>query len=290
LEALRGTDRAYDPRVHALRPHPRQIDCADFLRNVIAGSTLLRPPGTKNVQDPYTLRCVPQVHGACRDSIAYAKWVIEIELNSVNDNPLIFVDEETEEIEVISAGNFNGEPIALAMDYMKLALTEIGNMSERRAAQMVDANSNGGVLPMFLTENGGLESGFMIAQYTAASLASENKVLSHPASADTIPSSANIEDHVSMGATAARQVEQIMTHTETIVGIELMLAAQGVDFRMAQSGGKMGLGTQIAYDLIREKIPFIETDEYLAPFIEEARLLVAEGTIKRAVEAAFEND
>ncbi|MEM7799286.1 MAG: aromatic amino acid lyase, partial [Chloroflexota bacterium] len=130
LEALHGTDRAYDARVHALRPHPRQIDCAAFLRQLIADSTLLRPRSSQNVQDPYTLRCVPQVHGACRDSIAYAKWVIEIELNSVNDNPLIFVDEESDEIEVISAGNFHGEPIALAMDYMKLALTEIGNMSE----------------------------------------------------------------------------------------------------------------------------------------------------------------
>src|SRR5690606_6845066 len=147
----------------------------------------------QNVQDPYTLRCVPQVHGAVRDSVAYAKWVLEIELNSVNDNPLIFAD-ESGHVEVISAGNFHGEPIALAMDYLKLALTEIGNMSERRIAQLVDANSNGGVLPMFLTQNGGLESGFMIAHYSAAALASENKVLVHPASADTIPSSANIED------------------------------------------------------------------------------------------------
>ncbi|MCP5095288.1 MAG: histidine ammonia-lyase [Chloroflexi bacterium] len=287
LEALHGTDKAYDKRVHALRPHPRQIDCADFLRKVIKGSTLLRPADSKNVQDPYTLRCVPQVHGACRDSIAYAKWVVEIELNSVNDNPLIFVDEETGKIDVISAGNFHGEPLALAMDYLKLALTEIGNMSERRIAQMVDANSNGGVLPMFLTNNGGLESGFMIAQYTAASLASENKVLAHPASADTIPSSANIEDHVSMGATAARQVEQIMTHTETIVGIELMAAAQGIDFRMAQTDGRMGQGTQLAYDLIRESIPFLDEDVYLAPYIEAARRLVTDGEIKRRVEAGI---
>ncbi|MDJ0754968.1 MAG: histidine ammonia-lyase [Ardenticatenaceae bacterium] len=288
LEALHGTDRAYDERVHALRPHPRQIDSAAFLRRVIQGSEMLRPPDSPNVQDAYTLRCVPQVHGACRDSIAYAQWVIEIELNSVNDNPLIFVDENSGEIEVISAGNFHGEPIALAMDYMKLALTEIGNMSERRTAQMVDANSNGGVLPMFLTEKGGLESGFMIAHYTAAALASENKVLAHPASADTIPSSANVEDHVSMGATAARQAEQILTHTETIVAIELMAAAQGVDFRRRNGGGRLGQGTQVAYDLIRSKIPFVGEDVYLSPFIEEVRRLVAEGTIKRAVEVKLD--
>lgn len=282
LEALNGTDRAYDERVHALRPHPRQIDCASFLRRVIGGSTMLRSADSLNVQDPYTLRCVPQVHGACRDSIAYAQWVIEIELNSVNDNPLIFVNGD--EIEVISAGNFHGEPIALAMDYMKLALTEIGNMSERRTMQMVDANSNGGILPMFLTEHGGLESGFMIAQYTAAALASENKVLAHPASADTIPSSANVEDHVSMGATAARQAEQILTHTETIVAIELLAAAQGVDFRRQNGDGRLGRGTQVAFDLIRSRVPFVREDVYLSPLIEAVRQLVAEGTIKGAVE------
>jgi histidine ammonia-lyase len=289
LEALRGTDRAYDDRVHQLRPHPRQIDCANFLRKVLAGSQMLRPITSKNVQDPYTLRCVPQVHGAVRDSVAYARWVLEIELNSVNDNPLIFVDEvDEDQIEVISAGNFHGEPIALAMDYLKLALTEIGNMSERRTAQLVDANSNGGVLPMFLTENGGLESGFMIAHYSAAALASENKVLVHPASADTIPSSANIEDHVSMGATAVRQAEMILTHAETIVAIELLAAAQGIDFRRKNGASKMGVGTAVAYTLIRQQVPFLAEDAYMAPLIEAVRLLVHQGDVKRAVEAALE--
>ncbi len=206
LEALHGTDRAYDARVHAARPHPRQIACAAFLRSLVAGSDFLRPSTDSNVQDPYTLRCVPQVHGAVRDAIAYAQWVIDIELNAANDNPLIFVNEDGS-VDVVSAGNFHGEPIAIAMDYAKIALTDLGNMSERRIARLVDADSNGDVLPMFLTEEGGLESGMMIAQYTAASLASENKVLAHPASADSIPSSANVEDHVSMGATATRQVE-----------------------------------------------------------------------------------
>ncbi|MCA9952663.1 MAG: histidine ammonia-lyase, partial [Anaerolineales bacterium] len=210
LEALNGTERAFDARVHQLRPHPRQIDCAAFLRQVIDGSRLLRGRDSLNVQDAYTLRCVPQVHGAVRDAIAYGQWVINIELNSVNDNPIIFVDEHSGEIDVISAGNFHGEPVAIAMDYAALALTELGNMSERRAARLVDADSNGNVLPMFLTENGGLESGFMMAQYTAAALASENKVLAHPASSDSIPSSANVEDHVSMGPAAVRQAWQIL--------------------------------------------------------------------------------
>ena len=286
LEALHGTDRAYDPRVHALRPHPRQINCADFLRRVLSGSRFLRTEDPNNVQDPYTLRCVPQVHGAVRDSIAYAQWVIDIELNTVNDNPIIFVD-EAGAIDVVSAGNFHGEPVALAMDYAKLGLTELGNMSERRCARLVDADSNGAVLPMFLTANGGLESGLMMAQYTAAALASENKVLAHPASADTIPTSANVEDHVSMGAAAVRQTGQILQHVETIVGIELLLAAQGIDFRrqdLALTRNDLGEGTAVAYQQIRERIPFIQHDVVLSPYIEEARQLVAGGIIKRAVE------
>jgi len=291
LEALNGTDRAYDARVHAIRPHPRQIDDAAFLRRLLEGSELLRDPSSPNVQDPYTLRCVPQVHGAVRDAIAYLQWVLNIELNAVNDNPLIFVDEESGAVDVISAGNFHGEPVAIAMDYTALALTDLGNMSERRTARLVDADSNGGVLPMFLTEQGGLESGFMMAQYTAAALASENKVLAHPASADSLPTSANTEDHVSMGATAVRQTAQIIEHVETIVAIELLCAAQGIDFRRRLGGlpeARQGAGTAVAYDLIREQVPFIEEDVVLAPHIEAVRQLVASGTIKEAVEARLE--
>jgi histidine ammonia-lyase len=291
LEALKGTDRAFDARVHAVRPHPRQIDCAAFLRTLLAGSEMLRTDDPNNVQDPYTLRCVPQVHGAVRDSVAYAKWVIDIELNSANDNPLIFVDDETGQIDVVSAGNFHGEPIALAMDYMKLGVTDMGNMSERRVARLVDADSNGGVLPMFLTENGGLESGLMMAQYTAAALASENKVLAHPASADSVPSSANIEDHVSMGATAVRHTEKVLQHVETIVAIELLAAAQGIDLRWRREGKKaLGVGTAVAYRLIREKVPFLTNDTVLATHIEAVRQLVAAGTIKRAVEEVVEGE
>ncbi len=286
LEALNGTERAYDARVHAIRPHPRQMECAAFLRQLLLGSEFLRGADSLNVQDPYTLRCVPQVHGAIRDSIAYSRWVINIELNAVNDNPIIFVDEDSGKTDVISAGNFHGEPVAIAMDYMKLALTELGNMSERRVSRLVDADSNGGVLPMFLTAQGGLESGLMMIQYTAAALASENKVLVHPASADSIPSSANVEDHVSMGPTAARQAEQILAHTETIVAIELLSAAQGIDFRRQTLGSaaEMGQGTAVAYDLIRTKVPFLDDDVHLSPLIEEVRQLVANGTIKEAVE------
>ena len=285
LEALNGTGRAYDARVHAARPHPRQIDCATFLRRLLDGSEFLRGRDSNNVQDAYTLRCVPQIHGAVRDAIAYAQWVINIELNSANDNPLIFVDEVTGAVDVISAGNFHGEPIAIAMDYMKLALTELGNVSERRTARLMDAESNGHVLPMFLTQHGGLESGLMMAQYTAAALASENKVLAHPASADSIPTSANTEDHVSMGAAAVRQAAQILEHVEMIVAIELLAAAQGIDFRRQQVGAvRLGQGTAVAYDLVRQQVPFLTEDTVLAPHMEAVRRLVAEGVIKRAVE------
>ena len=288
LEALYGTDRAYDARVHEVRPHPRQIDCAVFLRRLLAGSQFLRGAGSLNVQDPYTLRCVPQVHGAIRDAIAYARWVLNIELNAVNDNPIIFVDEGSGQVDVISAGNFHGEPIAIAMDYMKLGLTELGNMSERRVARLVDADINEGLLPMFLTEQGGLESGLMMVQYTAAALASENKVLAHPASADSIPSSANVEDHVSMGPAAVRHCQQVMANVETIVAIELLAAAQAVDFRRRDLGvDQLGAGTAVAYELIRQHVPFLSQDVVLADHIEAIRLLVASGDIKRAVEAAL---
>ncbi len=285
LEALKGTGRAYDPRVHQARPHPRQIDCAKFLCRLINDSQFLRDDDPNNVQDPYTLRCVPQVHGAVRDAIAYADWVINIELNAANDNPLIFVDEETDRIDVISAGNFHGEPIALAMDYMKLAVTDLGNMSERRVSRLVDADTNGGVLPMFLTEKGGLESGMMMAQYTAAALTSENKVFAHPASSDSVSSSANVEDHVSMGATAVRHMKVVLDHVETIVAIELMAAAQGIDFRRREKGvQQLGEGTGTAYDLIRRHVPYLSEDTALSPHIEAVRNLVTSGAIKTAIE------
>lgn len=278
LEALHGTQRAFDERLHRLRPFPRQIECAANLRHLLAGSTFTRGDDSHNVQDAYTLRCIPQVHGAVRDAIAYARWVFEIELNAVTDNPLIFVDEGSGEIEVISGGNFHGEPLAIAMDYLGLAVSELGNISERRIMRLVDEASNTGTLPAFLTREGGLNSGFMIVQYTAAALATESKILSHPASVDTIPTSANVEDHVSMGVTAALKGRRINDNVERILALELMAAAQGIDFRRdVLPDAKMGAGTASAYDLIRGHVPFIERDTALHRYMEAMQALVAQG-------------
>lgn len=264
LEALNGTLSAFDDRIHQLRPHPRQIDCARNLRKILDGSEFVRGFDPTNVQDAYTLRCIPQVHGACRDAVAYAEWLLKIELNSVTDNPLIFQDDDGN-IEVISGGNFHGEPLALAFDYLTIALAELGNISERRIMRLTDESSNAHVLPAFLTEHGGLNSGFMIVQYTAAALCTENKVLAHPASVDTIPSSANVEDHVSMGVTAVLKLRQVAKNLETILGLELFCAAQGIDFRKARIGQEkqLGYGTAPVYAAVRERVPFIEKDCYM---------------------------
>ena len=218
---------------------------------------------------------MPQVYGAVRDAIDYVEWVMSNELNAVTDNPLIFFDESGEP-EIVSGGNFHGEPLALSMDYLALALTEIGNMSERRIMRLVDADSNGHILPAFLTENGGLNSGFMIIQYTAAALASENKVLAHPASADTIPSSANVEDHVSMGVTSALKLRDVAENLENILALEFFCAAQGVDFRRKALGmdKKLGAGTQPIYDAIRAQVPFIEEDTMMKPLMDKVLELV----------------
>jgi histidine ammonia-lyase len=281
LEALHGTISAFDDRIHQLRPHPRQIDCARNLRNILEGSDFLRGYDPTNVQDAYTLRCMPQVHGACRDAVAYAEWLVKLELNAVTDNPLIFVSEPSADtggpdIEVISGGNFHGEPLALAFDYMTIALSELGNISERRIMRLTDEASNAHVLPPFLTECGGLNSGFMIVQYTAASLCTENKVLSHPASVDTIPSSANVEDHVSMGLTAALKMRQVAENLEIILGLELFCAAQGIDLRRKSIGveKRLGSGTADIYKKLRAKIPFIEKDEYLKTHLDSAAEVV----------------
>ncbi|MGB7069937.1 MAG: histidine ammonia-lyase [Pyrinomonadaceae bacterium] len=277
LEALNGTTLAFDERIHALRPHPRQMECAARLRELLAGSELVRGFDPSNVQDAYTLRCMPQVHGACRDSVAYAEWLLELELNAVTDNPLIFVsDSDPDNIEVISGGNFHGEPLAMAFDYLTIALTELGNISERRTMRLTDEASNAHVLPPFLTENGGLNSGFMIVQYTAAALCTENKILSHPASVDTIPSSANVEDHVSMGATAALKLRQVAENLENILAIELFCSSQGIDFRKKAHGAnaKLGVGTSPVYQQIRSQVPFIESDVYLKGYMDKILAIV----------------
>jgi len=291
LEALHGTLEAFDERIHQLRPHPRQVSCAAYLRRLLDGSQFVRGKDPANVQDAYTLRCIPQVHGAIRDAIAYARWVMEIELNAVTDNPLIFIDPDTQEISVISGGNFHGEPLAIAMDYLGIALTELGNISERRIMRLTDEASNTHVLPAFLTRQGGLNSGFMITQYTAAALATENKVLAHPASVDTIPTSANVEDHVSMGCTAALKTLQILTNVEHILAIELLAAAQGIDFRKEFLGrdARLGLGTQPVYQLIREQAPFIEKDTILYGYIDAVEQLLVTGRLDLTVQEALKS-
>jgi histidine ammonia-lyase len=288
LEALNGTPLAFDARIHALRPFPRQIDCAAYLRKVLEGSEFTRAETSTNVQDAYTLRCIPQVHGAARDAIAYCRWAFEIELNAVTDNPLIFIDDHTNEISVISGGNFHGEPLAIAMDYLAIALSELGNISERRIMRLTDEASNQETLPAFLIdkEKGGLNSGFMILQYTAAAMATENKILAHPASVDTIPTSANVEDHVSMGCTAALKARLVATNVERVLAIELMAAAQGIDFRRQSIGTdkSLGRGTTPVYRLIRQFVPFIEEDTVMYRYLEHVRQLVASGTISAAAE------
>jgi len=273
-----------------LRPYPRQTECAAYLRGLLKDSQFTREHTSLNVQDAYTLRCIPQVHGAVRDAIVYAAWVLDIELNSATDNPLLFFDDETGVVDVISGGNFHGEPVAIAMDYLALALTELGNISERRLMRLTDECSNQETLPAFLVRHGGLNSGFMLTQYTAAALASENKVLAHPASADTIPSSANVEDHVSMGANAARQARQVADNVERILALELMAAAQGIDFRREAlgPGARLGRGTAPAYELIRGRVPFLEEDAVMYPHIEAVRELVAGGDLARTVQAALD--
>ncbi|MFQ5788856.1 MAG: histidine ammonia-lyase [Acidobacteriota bacterium] len=289
LEALHGTQSAFDDRIHRLRPFPRQLDCAAYLRQLLEGSGFTRDYDPGNVQDAYTLRCIPQVHGAVRDAIAYARWVIEIELNAVTDNPLIFCDEKTGNTTVLSGGNFHGEPLAIAMDYLAIAMTELGNISERRIMRLIDEASNTHVLPAFLTKHGGLNSGYMIVQYTAAALATENKVLSHPASVDTIPTSANAEDHVSMGCTAALKVQQVLDNVEYILAMELMAGAQGVDFRKEAVGQevRLGRGTQPAYDLVRKHVPFLEQDAVMYPYIEAVKKLVAGEDLVHMVERSL---
>jgi histidine ammonia-lyase len=271
LEALNGTVAAFDVRIHQLRPHPRQIDCAANLRSILEGSAFVREFEKSNVQDAYTLRCIPQVHGACRDAVAYAEWCIGLELNAVTDNPVIFVDDsDPEKIDVISGGNFHGEPLALAFDYLTMALAELRTISERRTMRLTDEASNAHALPPFLTENGGLNSGFMIVQYTAAALCTENKVLAHPASVDTIPSSANVEDHVSMGVTAVLKLRQVAENLGTILALELFCAAQGIDLRRKKmpAGASLGSGTAAIYERIRSRVPVIEEDVYMKAHID----------------------
>ncbi len=284
LEALGGTLEAFDERIHLVRPHPGQGECAANLRRLLEGSELARGHDPHHLQDAYSLRCMPQVHGAVRDGLAYARRAVETEINSASDNPLIFWEEER----VLSGGNFHAEPVALVMDHLTLAMAELGNISERRLARLLDENLNRGLLPPFLTKEGGLNTGFMMVQYTAAALASENKVLAHPASVDNVSVSAGTEDHVSMGTIAARQAQEVIGNVEAILAIELLAAAQAVDFRRGgKKGLKLGKGTAPAYEAIRERVPFMERDTIMYPHIEAVRELVKEGELIRRVTEAL---
>jgi len=275
-EALRATDKAFDERIHQLRPFPGQITTAKNILQLIKNSEIRKSHLTNDtrVQDAYSIRCVPQIHGASRDAIDYVISRVEIEINSVNDNPIIFPDTR----EHIEGGNFHGQSMALAMDFMAIALSELANVSERRIERMVNGNLSG--LPRFLAVNGGLNSGLMIAQYTAASIVSENKVLSHPASVDSIPTSANQEDHNSMGSIAAQKCYRVMQNLESVLAIELLTAAQAVEFLKPL---KCGVGTETAYREIRKVIPPLEKDRLLYDDIKKVISLVRNNVILDAV-------
>ena len=285
LEAMQGVPDAFDPRIHAARGHSGQITSAARIRALTRGSSLLwhdRPGdglarATRGkVQDAYSLRCMPQVHGPARDAVRYAHDVLTTELNSANDNPLVFG------AEVLSGGNFHGAPLSVAADFLGIAICQLATISERRQARLVDPAAHGGLFPAFLIEKGGLNSGFMMVQYTSAALASENKSLAHPASVDSIPTSANVEDHVSMGPVATRHCRAIVTNTAHVLALEALMAAQALDFRlMADPGARMGVGTRAAYELVREHVPFIEKDHDFQPYISAVVELVESGQLAR---------
>lgn len=279
LEALKGTARAFDPRVIAARPHPGQIAVGEHLRILLAGSEIAEShKDCGKVQDPYSLRCMPQVHGATRDLIGFARSVLEREAASSTDNPLVFLD-GPEGDEMISGGNFHGQPVALALDAAAIAIAELANISERRVEQLVNPHLSSG-LPPFLAPDSGLNSGFMIAQVSAAALVSENKVLAHPASVDSIPSSAGREDHVSMGATAALKLAMIHDHVRTVLAIEILCAAQGLDLRRPLRTTKP---LEAVHAVIRARVPAMMVDRPLAPDIMAVRAMIDDGSLVAAV-------
>jgi histidine ammonia-lyase len=261
FEALRATDTAFDPRVHAARPHPGQRYVAEHLLQLIEGSEIRKShiENDPRVQDAYSIRCIPQVHGAVRDTIAFAERVLTTEINSATDNPLIIPDTHGGGVH-LEGGNFHGEPVAFVLDYLAIALSELANISERRIERLVNGSLSFG-LPRFLTQHGGLNSGLMIAQYTAAALVSENKVLAHPASVDSIPTSANQEDHNSMGSIAALKLRTVVENVHRVIAIELLCAAQGIDFLKPLAPGR---GSGKARELIRERVPFLEHDRMIS--------------------------
>ena len=280
LDALRGSARPFDPRVHAARPHAGHGAAAANVRRLLDGSEILPShAGCARVQDPYSLRCVPQVHGASRDALAYAASAVETELNSVTDNPLVFADDAGAP-ELISAGNFHGQPLAIPLDTAAIALAEFASISERRTYLLVDGFDG---LPAFLVEGSGLHSGMMIVQYTAAALVSENKTLCHPASVDSIPSSKGQEDHVSMGAWGALKALQVAENAARVVALEALCAAQALDFRRPL---RSGTGVEAAHAAVRARVPFRTGDAGFADDLAAVQGLVGSGALVAAVESA----
>jgi len=280
VDAAKGSDAPFDPRVHAVRGQPGQIAVAKIYRQLLSGSEIRRShlENDERVQDPYSLRCQPQVMGACLDLIGNAARTLLIEANAVTDNPLVYADEG----DVISGGNFHAEPVAFAADSLALALAEIGALSERRIALLIDSTLSG--LPPFLVASSGLNSGFMIAHVTAAALASENKSLAHPASVDSLPTSANQEDHVSMATFAGRRLHEMAQNTATIVGIELLAAAQGVDFHRPLATSPM---LAQVHQRLRQRVAFYDKDRLFAPDIEAAKQLVLHGDLSATCQDLF---
>lgn len=281
LEALKGTSSAFDLRISRVRPHKGQMRVSRNMLALLEGSEIMvSHHDCPKVQDPYTLRCIPQVIGASLEAIWYAQGVLDVEINSATDNPLFFPDEER----ILSGGNFHGQPVALAMDFLGLAVHELGSFSERRVARLVDEKLSG--LPAFLTRHGGVCSGLMVPQYVAASLVSENKVLVHPASADSIPTSANQEDHNSMGTIAAWKARQLVENVRRVVAIEMIAAAQGLDFIHLSSSPAV----ERVRHVLRREVPALEEDRPLSGEIESVAKMIADGAFVEAVESvcAFE--
>ena len=280
LEALKGSERPFDERLMALRPHPGQSQVATNLRRLLAESEIMESHrDCGKVQDPYSLRCMPQVHGATRDALGWAADVVEREINSVTDNPIVFVGEDAV-ADLVSGGNFHGQPVAYALDFCAIALAELGNISERRVEQLVNPALSSGLTP-FLAQSSGLNSGFMIAQVASASLVSENKVLCHPASVDSIPSSAGREDHVSMGSISARKLETIVENVRRCLAIEVLTAAAGLDQR---SPLRSGAGVEAAYRAVRAVVAPLTEDRPLSEDIERVAALIESGELVASVE------
>ena len=279
VEGLMGSVTPYDQPIHDARPHRGQSDCSANVRRMCESSPIIAShEGCDRIQDAYSLRCTPQVHGAVRDTLAHVRLTLEIEVNSATDNPLIFPDEGLSR----SAGNFHGEPIAFVMDFLTIAVSELANIAERRIAKFVDQSTSEG-LPPFLVprEEAGVSSGFMILQYTAAALTSENKTYAHPSSVDSIPTSANQEDHVSMGANATNKAALVLENVKSVLAIELLTATQSLDFKKPLIPGA---GSKAAYDHVRQHIPFLEKDRVLYPDIERVNAMLEDHSLLASVE------